>query len=144
MPAVLPPVRLAIPSIAVDARVVLANNDNLPRFPGIGWYSGTAYPATVGNVVMFGHLDGAHATLGRLSELRPGEGIYVATRRGVHSYTVSSSRVVDRFDTSVMAPSRDARLTLITCAGTWLPDAGTYDRRLVVVAEYSGRAEARR
>ena len=143
-PAVYPPRRLVIPSIGVSSPVVLGDNDHLPKFRAIGWYMGSAYPATRGNMVLFGHLDGPNATLGRLSELRPGEGVYVATRKGAFSYTVKSRRVVDRFDTSVMAPTSDARLTLITCAGEWLRDEGTYADRLIVVAEYSGAVDAKR
>ena len=140
-PSPQPPIRLLVPAIDVDAPVVLADNEHLPQFRAIGWFFGSAFPGTRGNLVLFGHLDGPNATLGRLRELRPGAGVYVVTRGGTYAYTVTGSRVVSRFDTAVMAPTRHARLTLITCAGRWLPKEGTYTDRLVVVARYAGLVE---
>jgi len=137
--ALLPPLRITIPAIGVDDPVVLGDNEHLPQFRAVGWFMGTAYPGKKGNMVMFGHLDGPYATLGRLHELRPGSGIYVWTRQDAYVYTVVSSRIVPKEDVSVMAPTRDARLTLITCAGRWLPTERTYTHRLIVTAEYAGR-----
>src|SRR5690349_3032139 len=67
-PAALPPVRVRIPRIGVDWPVVLSDNADMPRFKGVGWLFGSAYPGWAGNMVLFGHLDGPYATFGRLPE----------------------------------------------------------------------------
>src|SRR5205814_543012 len=70
---VLPPERIRIPRIGVDWPVVLSDITHLPRFNGVGWLQGSAYPGTAGNLVLYGHLDGRYATFGRLHELRAGD-----------------------------------------------------------------------
>ena len=114
---ILPPVRLRVPAIGVDSTVVLADNDNLPRFRGVGWFIGSGFPGFRGNVVLFGHLNGVYETFGRLSELRPGDEIEVLTDERIHRYVVVGSRVVAADTVEVLAPATDKRLTLITCIG---------------------------
>ena len=74
---ILPPTELKIPKIGVSARVVLADNENLPQFKGVGWLLGSGYPGFRGNVVLFGHLNGQYETFGRLSELASGDEVQV-------------------------------------------------------------------
>lgn len=131
---ILPPTRLRIPKIGVDAPVVLADNDNLPKFKGIGWYVGTGYPGFRGNVVLFGHLNGQYETFGRLDELRPGDEVIVEAMDLTYVYVVTGSKVVPQDAVEVMAPTPDSRLTLITCTGTFYPATRNYSHRLVVVA----------
>jgi len=130
----LPPTNLRIPKIAVDAPVVLADNDNLPRFKGVGWYIGSGFPGFRGNVVLFGHLNGQFETFARLDELRPGDPVIVQAMERTYRYTVSETKVVPEDDVAVMAPTRDSRLTLITCTGEFYPATRDYSHRLVVTA----------
>ncbi|MEP6776721.1 MAG: sortase, partial [Chloroflexota bacterium] len=78
-PQILPPVRLSIPEIGLNLPIVLSNGKQLPRFKGIGWLLGSAFPGDNGNFVLFGHLDGQYATLGRLKELEVGDIFSVST-----------------------------------------------------------------
>ena len=132
---VLPPQRLLIPAIGVDWPVVLSDNTHMPRFKGIGWLFGSAYPGQAGNLVLFGHLDGPYATLGRLHELRPGDTFTVATTDGAFTYQVRTTFETTPDDVSVLIPTDTATATLITCAGQWDKVARTYDRRLIVTAD---------
>lgn len=131
---VLPPTRLLIPRIGVDVPIVLADNDNLPKFRGVGWYIGTGYPGFRGNVVLFGHVDGKYETLGRLNEIEPGDQVDVVALDRIYRYVVISSQVVPRNAVEVMAPTTDSRVTLITCAGIFIPNTRDYTDRLVVTA----------
>ena len=87
---IMPPVRLTIPGIKVDWPVVLNNGHDLPKFKGIGWMFGSAFPGAAGNLVLFGHLDGKYATLGRLHELKSGDTFSVLTDDGEYHYQIRS------------------------------------------------------
>lgn len=131
---ILPPTRLRIAKVGVDAPVVLADNDNLPRFKGVGWYIGTGYPGFRGNMVLFGHLNGDFETFGRLNELKKDDEVVVVAVDRTYRYIVTETKVVPEDDVAVMAPARDYRVTLITCAGTFYPATRDYSHRLIVTA----------
>ena len=57
------------------------------------------------------------------------------TPRGVVAYSVAKVETVPRDDLDVLAPTSHETLTLITCAGTWLPLQRDYSERTVVVAD---------
>jgi LPXTG-site transpeptidase (sortase) family protein len=133
----LPPVRLQIPALELDVPMLLTDNDNLPREQYAGWLFKSAFPATVGNMVILGHLDGAAAIFGRLNELQSGDEIRVYTKRQIHVYIVEESLTVADTAVEVLAPTDRPMVTLITCAGDWNPYERSYDQRLVVRANYS-------
>jgi sortase A len=133
--APLPPKRIKIPRIGVDWPVVLSDNEHLPRFKGVGWLLGSAFPGAPGNMVLFGHLDGPYATFGRLHELQPGDEFAVTTDEGEFVYRVRSSFQTTPDDVSVLAPTDTPTATLITCSGRWDPLARTYSHRLILTAD---------
>jgi sortase A len=137
-PSYLPPLRIVIPRLGVDWPVVLADNNHMPRFKGVGWLMGSGFPGTPGNLVLFGHLDGPYATLGRLHELVAGDEFAVRTESGTARYQVSESREVLPDAVEVLAPTTDATATLITCSGDWDTLDGMYNHRLVVTGTYIG------
>lgn len=130
---VLPPTRLRIPKIGVDAPIVLADNSHLPRFKGISWYLGSGYPGFRGNMVLFGHLNGIYETFGRLRELSRGDLVTVDAVDRTYQYRVTASEVVPENDVAIIAPTRDYRVTLITCTGTFFPLTRDYSDRLIVI-----------
>ena len=138
----LPPLHLSIPVIAVDVPVVLADSRNLPRVKVAGWFFRSAFPATAGNLVLLGHVDGKAETFGRLAELRPGDQVRVYTADKVHVYVVDTAEVVNDQAVEVLAPTPDPVVTLITCAGDWNPTTRSYNERLVVRGHYAA-VEAR-
>jgi len=122
------------------------------------WYRGSAIPGAVGTATIAGHIDdrfGDYAVFGRLSSLVPGNRIYIRnTRSGVseefivtttHDYTIAQAATRPVLDLiygtgppvgQPAQPSSDglAHLSLVTCAGTWMPSLDTHNERLVVSA----------
>ena len=83
---------------------------NLNR--GVGRIRGTARVDAEGNLGIAGHRDGFFRGL---KDIGVGDRIELQTTRGVVSYTVSSIDIVDPSDVSVLAPSPEMTLTLVTC-----------------------------
>jgi sortase A len=133
---VLPPLRIEIPAVNVDWPVVLADNDDMPRFKGVGWLIGSAYPGETGNIVLFGHLDGAYSTFDRLKELRPGDQFSIFTETHQYRYVVRENFETTPDDVSVLVPTDRPTATLITCSGRWDPAARNYSRRLIIEADF--------
>lgn len=135
--AVLPPERLQIPRIDLDRPVVLSYNEELPRFPGVGWLLGSAAPGAQGNVVLFGHLGGPNGVFERLHEITLGDELIVITQQGELRYLVERTFETTPDDVSVLLPGDGATVTLITCSGPWDAVQQTNERRLIVVARLS-------
>ena len=139
------PQRISIPSIGVDAAVEpVSVNDKLEMAtptstPDVGWYSIGSSPGQPGDAVFDGHLDtqtGAPAVFARLSQVKPGDPVMVTLPAGVASFRVAtvSSVPYHSVPPGLYATDGPARLTLITCSGTWDPNQGVYSQRLVVEA----------
>lgn len=97
----------------------------------------TARVGRPGNAVMAGHV----ATLSEgnvfrnLSLAQVGNLVYVQDAEGVlYTYEITDVRLVSIDDTSVVEPTLESRLTLITCGGTFDPVTRSYSHRLVVTA----------
>lgn len=142
------PVRILIPSIGVDTaikEVGVTDTGNMASPHGltdVGWYKYGPLPGTLGSAVIAGHLDNAVALNGvfkRLSELKPGDDIYVENGAGTRVHFQVKEKDIypynnapaDRIFNAKGTPS----LNLITCAGTWNQPLKTYDKRVVVYTE---------
>ena len=106
----------------------------------VGHHHGTAAFGGQGNYVLSGHSRAAEGgVFQRLAELEPGDEVLLVTAAGAtYRYEVESLDKLPelgadlaerRAHAAVMAPTQDARLTLITCWPDW-----AYTHRLVVVA----------
>lgn len=136
------PTRLVIPSIGLDSKVVAVETvyDRQGRLVwqtanhAVGYHLGTGFPGEPGNIVLSGHI--SHPTEGsvfkRLPDVKVGDGIILFTLGDAYLYQVVDTKVVLPSETSVMDPTSDETLTLITC----VPD-GVYSHRLIVVAKRS-------
>ncbi len=141
------PVRLRIPSIAVNAKVQQAGLTKTgamctpTNFTDVSWYKYGPAPGQLGSAVIDGHVDNGLGLAGvfkNLDKISVGDDIYVDTGSStslhflvedIESYPykqVPTEQIFDRNDT--------ARLNLITCEGTWVAKDRTYDGRLVVYA----------
>lgn len=145
-----PPDRIRIPAIGVDSRVVGVGLDNLGNYAVpddvdlIGWYElGVAPGESQGSVVMAGHRDGNGQGRGAfysLAELDSGDQIDVALSDGeTLAYQVDSVDTVSKSDFTAMVKriftrEGDARLTLISCGGLYLPARGGYQANVIVTA----------
>ena len=138
-----PPVRLQIPTINVDAAVEQVGLDPQGRMAApvrtdeVGWYQPGAAPGDVGNAVIDGHLDWytGPAVFQRLGKLKVGDQITVLREDGTKAkFTVDSTSVMpyDASTDALFIKTGAPSLTLITCAGAWDRQRGTYLQRLVV------------
>jgi len=146
-PANLPPVRLVIPSIQLDAPIVpiawhqasdsakIAWDD-----PGsaVGWLKSSALPGRCSNVVLAGHHNIKGEVFRRLVEVRPGDSVYLYGDETTYCYRVAERFIVSEKYASAeqreqnglwIASTIDERLTLVTC---WPYRDNTH--RLIVVA----------
>jgi LPXTG-site transpeptidase (sortase) family protein len=134
------PVRIAAPSIGLDAGVVEAPIENgewvIPKFE-VGHLAGTADPNSGGNVVLAGHVESITSgdVFANLAGLAPGKTIRLYTRGGEITYVVRRVETVKSNDMAVLAPTRHETLTLITCTGTWMPLQNSYSDRIVVIGD---------
>ncbi|MFC1740346.1 class D sortase [Pseudomonadota bacterium] len=97
----------------VDIQVPVYNGTdefNLNR--GVGRIIGTAHLEAEGNLGIAGHRDGFFRGL---KDVAVGDEIRFQTARGEVLYTVSSILIVDPSDVSVLAPTPERTLTLVTC-----------------------------
>lgn len=144
--AVSQPVSLTIPSIGVQANIIhlgLTASGELQvptSTAAAGWYTGSPRPGATGSSVIVGHIDSKSGpgVFYRLSSLRPGDRVYVRRADG----TLATFRVTKleqyakaSFPASdVYGPVPDAELRLVTCGGTFDPQAGSYLSNTVVYA----------
>ncbi|HEV8635647.1 MAG TPA: class F sortase [Chloroflexota bacterium] len=141
------PKRLVVPSIGVDAPVVVLGLDEdgamqSPRGPApVGWYDFSPTPGNAGNTVFSGHRDwrtGVTGVFWRLGELVPGDRISVILADGSSvDYAVVLSVLMGPDDMpigDVVGQTREEIITLITCEGFFNRRTREYDLRRVVWA----------
>ncbi len=145
-----PPARLIIPAIDVNATVQHVGLDpagtgemDVPsNFTDVGWYRYGVRPGMHGSAVIAGHVSGRElpeAIFYELHTLEIGDEIISMSAEGeVDRFQVVQITTYAHDDpTEEVFVSTDgkARLNLITCSGTWLPEEDRYDMRTVVFAE---------
>lgn len=79
---------------------------------GAGHITGTALPGTTGNIAIAGHRDGFFR---RLKDIQIGAQIELTTLQGQQSFRVAELMIVDPLDVSVLDPTEETVITLITC-----------------------------
>jgi sortase A len=140
-------VRLAIPAIKLDTPVKQAGivedangNPTWQTLPFVAVHYGdlTALVGDRGNAVIAGHV----VTLNEgnvfrfLYQVDLGDEIQVWDQRDkLHKFSVTDVKLVLPSDTSVMDPTPEPTLTLITCGGTFDPVKREFSHRLIVTAE---------
>jgi sortase A len=124
-----PIARIEIATIGVD-QVVVEGVDAAQLRLGPGHYPGTPLPGQPGNVAIAGHRTTYGHPFADLNALLPGDRIVLLAPRGTFVYSVSSLRIVQPTDVSVLAPTAGPALTLTTCTPRFSAAA-----RLVVRAE---------
>lgn len=102
---------LSIPAVELSA-VVLHGSDAETLRRGPGHLENTALPGELGNAVIAGHRDSFFRPL---RHVEIGDDIFVDTPPARLQYRVTSLRVVDSHDLSVLQSTDEATLTLITC-----------------------------
>jgi sortase A len=142
------PVRLRLPTIQVDTDVksggpVIGKNgerewETLPfvatTYPILGPVGGIGNPVISGHVVTLREGN----VFRDLYKLELGDLIDVDTQDSRFAYRVEEIKLVDPSDVAVMAPTDDARLTLITCGGTFDSRSRTFSDRLIIIGRLLG------
>ena len=142
------PIRLELPSIAVEAEVkpagVRDGPDGQPEWETLPFVAAN-YPTlgpvgAPGNPVISGHVVTLYEgnVFRDLYRVQLGDTVRVYTSDSRFSYRVEEIRLVEPGDVSVMASSEDARLTIITCGGTFDPRTRTFSERLIVIGKLVG------
>ena len=136
-----PPVRIAIPSAGVEARIVPVHlrGDALevPPVGRAGWFGGGPRPGEAGRAVVIGHLDTRRGPglFAAVPSLERGARLSVTDSDGhEHPYEVVGAAQVekDRFPVDhVFGGARRPVLVLVTCGGDYDPDDGYSDNVLL-------------
>ena len=105
---------LAILSIdKLDLKVPVYNGtDEINLNRGAGRIKGTAKVGSPGNLGIAAHRDGFFRVL---KDIEVGDSIDMLTLKGKTEFVVSSITIVDPTDISVLAPTDDQTITLVTC-----------------------------
>ena len=141
-----PPVRVQIPAIGVDAFLVQLdlNRDGTVEVPSDfnrpGWYRRGPAPGDLGAAVILGHVDSytGPAVFWRLSALRPGDAVRVTRQDGVvldFAVRRTVSYPVDSFPSfDVYGATARPELRLITCGGAYSTSRRQYLSNVVAFA----------
>ena len=133
---------ISIPKINVIAPVIYTDNNAESIIQkhlesGVVHYAGTAEPGTNGNSVIFGHSSNDWWEPGNykfvfvlLDKLALNDTFTVNYHSKQYVYQVTGSKVVPPTDLSVLSPTAEPTMTLITCT-----PPGTSWQRLVVTAK---------
>jgi len=121
--------RLEIPHIGLSA-IVAEGTDKITLRRAVGHISGTAMPGQPGNAGLAGHRD----TFFRpLKDIQENDSITLTTLGGEYRYRVVSTRVVAPTEVSVLDPTANEILTLVTCHPFYF--VGAAPNRFIVRAE---------
>lgn len=134
---------ITIPKINVNAPIVFpASTADAPNYDpelenGVVHFPNTALPGQTGNTVIFGHSSNDWWQPGNykfvfvlLDKLVPGDTFSVNYNSKRYIYQITNSKIVEATDVSVLAPTPDPTITLITC---W--PAGTSLKREIIQAK---------
>jgi LPXTG-site transpeptidase (sortase) family protein len=130
--------RIVIPKIGVDSPVVQTQPVN-GAWEVADWSVGhlttTPNPGLPGNGAYAAHDDIKGELFKREPELVPGDTVLVYTPHVIYHYTVINQQTVDPSNVSVLAPTRQPTVTLISCIPYWVDT-----QRVVVQAVLKSRS----
>lgn len=107
-------IRIQVPAIGVDAPVVQGDSwEQLKK--GVGQHIRTPNPGENGNIVLSGHNDVFGEVFRDLDRLQPGDLVILFTGQRQYIYVITGTQMVAPTVVEVMAPTPDARVTLISC-----------------------------
>lgn len=102
---------IEIPRVGVSAIIREGVDAGVLR-RGAGHVPGTAFPGDEGNVALAAHRD---RHFRGLRNIRAGDEIQVETTGGTYRYIVESTQVVKPTEVSVLDPTPEPSVTLVTC-----------------------------
>lgn len=102
---------IRIPSVKIEAPV-LKGTDEWTLDRGIGHIDDTALPGEAGNIGLAGHRDGFFR---RLKDVKVGDQIELQATTATAKYRVERMWIVQPEDVTVLDPTPESALTLVTC-----------------------------
>lgn len=106
---------MKIPKIDLKVAIGEGVGNEILKY-AVGHFTGTAMPGQKGNFCVAGHRSYTYSEyFNRLDEVVIGDSIIVKTQKGEFTYKVYEKKVVEPTETSVLNPTKDATLTLVTC-----------------------------
>ena len=137
------PVRIAIPSVGVDATIVSvgATPDGI-RVPPVyeaGWYEKGPRPSEPGRAIVLGHLDSltGPAAFTQVPQAETGDDVIVTDELGLtHTFRVEHTVEVSKSDfpaEAIYGATSRPSIALITCGGDFDPKSG-YENNVIVFA----------
>jgi sortase A len=133
-----PLAELTIPRIGLSVMVLQGSDEHTLR-QGVGHIENTPLPGEAGNVALAGHRDSFFRPL---RNVQLGDDIMLETPAGNVHYRVSSYRIVSPSEISVIHPTSDPVLTLVTCYPFYFVGAAP-DRFIVRAALVDDQRPAR-
>ena len=107
--------QLKIPSINVDVIIAPGVTDDVLK-NAVGWMTSTSLPEENSNIAIAGHRSHTYGQFfHRMGEVEIGDIVYLETHSGEYQFEVYHISVVLPDDLSVLDPTEEAELTLITC-----------------------------
>lgn len=127
---------LEIPRLGIDVVVAEGDSNDVLR-RAVGHIPDTPLPGEPGNIALAGHRD----TFFRpLRKIQPGDVITIDTSANRFQYEVQSTNIVSPSDMSVLKPTADSELTLVTCFPFYY--VGAAPKRFIVRARNRDAVEA--
>lgn len=108
------PTRIVIPALGIDWPIVAGDSwEELKR--GVGHHPGSANPGERGNMILSGHNDVFGEVFKDLEALKNGDEVQVYAGGRMFKYQVRAKRIVLPSELTVLNPTRESIVTLITC-----------------------------
>ena len=125
---------IEIPSIGVN-KAVVEGVELTDLKLGPGHYPGTPLPGQPGNAAIAGHRTTYGAPFFNIDQVKPGDEVFVTTKQGRFEYKAVETRIVKPSEVTVVAPTKDNRLTLTSCNPRF-----SAAQRIVLVSQLIGPA----
>ena len=115
----------------INLQVAIYNGtDDVTLDRGAGRIKGMAKMDEDGNLGISGHRDGFFRGM---KDVEVGDDIDIQTTRGTENYEVTSIIIIPKEDASVLAPTTEKKLTIVTCYPFYF--VGHAPKRLIVTAK---------
>jgi sortase A len=129
---------LRVPKLGIEVPVFDGTDEPVLN-RGVGRIAGTAQPGAPGNIGIAGHRDGFFRAL---KDIAVGDWVTLETGAGISDYAVEGITIVDPTDVSVLAPTANPSITLVTCYPFYF--VGDAPQRYIVRCSLTAHTETTR
>jgi sortase A len=106
---------LVIPKINISVAVAEGTDMETLKY-AVGHFEGPAMPGEKGNFCVAGHRSYTYNEFfNKADELSISDEIIVKTKKGEYTYIIDEIKVVEPTEISVLEPTKEATVTLVTC-----------------------------